>query len=133
MSKAIKLKNSNYMDSTGIVHNRKLLSDVLDNLIVDTGWIDLELVNSWKNLEGDYPILQYRKINDQVFIKGVVLSGTRNIIAKLPNEIKPTKNIYGLYVANDVPQPAIIGNDGYLYFINYSSAWSAINVSYFLD
>jgi hypothetical protein len=32
MAKSIKLKDNNYIDSTGIVHNRELLSNVLDNL-----------------------------------------------------------------------------------------------------
>lgn len=38
MKKSIKLKNENYIDSTGIVHNKKLLSDILEtkyNLITD--------------------------------------------------------------------------------------------------
>lgn len=33
MSKSIKLKNNTYIDSTGIVHNRTLLSTLLDTLI----------------------------------------------------------------------------------------------------
>ena len=32
MSKSIKLKGNNYIDSTGIVHNRQLLSDLLSNI-----------------------------------------------------------------------------------------------------
>ncbi len=32
MAKSIKLKNNNYIDSTGIVHNRELLSTVIENL-----------------------------------------------------------------------------------------------------
>lgn len=35
MAKSIKLKDNNYIDSTGIVHNRELLSDILDNQVVD--------------------------------------------------------------------------------------------------
>lgn len=33
MSKGIKLKNNNYLDSSGIVHNRTLLSEILNKLI----------------------------------------------------------------------------------------------------
>lgn len=32
MSKSLKLKNNNYLDSTSIVHNQKLLSNILDNM-----------------------------------------------------------------------------------------------------
>lgn len=43
MSKSIKLKDNNYWDSKGIVHNQELLSNILNNLknvspIVDTNW-----------------------------------------------------------------------------------------------
>ena len=31
MAQSIKLKNENYIDSTGVVHNKQLLSDVIDN------------------------------------------------------------------------------------------------------
>ena len=32
MAKSIKLKNNNYIDSTGIVHNRKLLSQIINEI-----------------------------------------------------------------------------------------------------
>ena len=34
MSKSLKLKNNNYWDSTGIVHNKKNLNQILDNIEV---------------------------------------------------------------------------------------------------
>jgi len=38
MSKSIKLENNNYIDSTGITHNRELLSTILNNATVyDSG------------------------------------------------------------------------------------------------
>ncbi len=33
MSKSIKFRNNTYLDSKGITHNRRLLSDILNNLI----------------------------------------------------------------------------------------------------
>jgi hypothetical protein len=33
MSKSIKLKDNNYLDSAGVMHNRKLLSSILNSLI----------------------------------------------------------------------------------------------------
>lgn len=35
MSKSIKLKNNTYIDSTGITHNRELLSNILNTLITE--------------------------------------------------------------------------------------------------
>ena len=32
MSKSIKLKNNNYLDSKSVVHNKQLLSDIVDKL-----------------------------------------------------------------------------------------------------
>lgn len=45
MSKSIKLKNNNYWDSTGVIHNRQLLSDILPIGFL-RGTYDV-LVNSW--------------------------------------------------------------------------------------
>lgn len=36
LSKAVKLKNDNYLDSTSIVHNKRKLSTILDKLLGKT-------------------------------------------------------------------------------------------------
>lgn len=41
MAKSYKLKDDSYIDSSGIVHNKTLLKTILNNLLDDTGWIDM--------------------------------------------------------------------------------------------
>lgn len=46
MSKSIKLKDNNFIDSRGIVHNKKLLYDLLTS--INNKLIEIENNNEWK-------------------------------------------------------------------------------------
>lgn len=46
MAKSIKLKNENYIDSTGIVHNKEKLSNILDKTVSDLN----ETINHFKHI-----------------------------------------------------------------------------------
>lgn len=46
MAKSIKLKNNNYIDSTGVVHNRGLLSTLLSNILDDITYLKNRCVYS---------------------------------------------------------------------------------------
>lgn len=52
----------------------------------DSGWQDLQFINSWHNGSGQNPA-QYRKIGNQVFLRGLVYNGGNNNrnTAQLPN------------------------------------------------
>ena len=47
MSRAIKLKNNDYLDSTGVVHNKSLLSTLLTNILTNI----TNLQNNKENIE----------------------------------------------------------------------------------
>lgn len=89
MSKSLKFKNNNYLDSSSIVHNRELLSEILK----DTGWVNLEVEENFNNLS--WEPLAYRKIGNIVFIHGggTLDYSTSNVICSLPNNILPRQNI----------------------------------------
>ena len=87
MAKSIKLKDENYIDSTAIMHNRKLLSEILKTLETESG--------SWTptltTVEGVEPTVEYTtrrgryvKMGNLVFIsfyirgKITALNGTNN-------------------------------------------------------
>lgn len=56
MSKSIKLKDNNYWDSTGIVHNKKLLSNILSDLYlkqVDIGGMITDKKTKTVTIEDD--------------------------------------------------------------------------------
>ena len=127
MSKSIKLKNNNYIDSTGITHGRELLSTILGNKIIyDTGtnsigsWIrytdgtmityrttnqiTVNVSNSWGNLYygkiNDYYIfpLAFKDIPTVLF--DIVPTGNAGCFKVMYDEYIVTKEkIDGLYIA----------------------------------
>jgi len=61
----------------------------IHNTPEDTGWIDAEYKNGWKNYGGGYPGAKYRVINSVLYIRGLVKGGDNNtVIFTLPKEIK---------------------------------------------
>ena len=65
--------------------------------LFDTGWQDLRpyLVGDWVAFSyNEYP-LQYRKIGDMIFLKGLVKGGNASLIfSNLPSLITPAENIF---------------------------------------
>ena len=87
MSKSIKFTNDTYLDSSGIVHDKTKLSDILK----DSVWKYPTLLNNWSNK--DFSKCRYRKIGNIVYIEGVVGGGAEAVpIFMLPNGYKPTYN-----------------------------------------
>lgn len=96
-----------YIDSTGITHNRKLLSDIL----YDSGWIDCTLNEDFSHLAWNR--LKYRKKNGIVQICGTVeftkVPSWGAKITTLPSGFRPigeidsfcrlTNNGFGIKVA----------------------------------
>ena len=89
MSKRIKLKKDNYLDSTSIVHGNKMLSNIINKLTQDTGWVKLTLTNG-TNANGWKPVVARRKGN-VVQITGAVKGLEREWqpILTLPEEFRP--------------------------------------------
>ena len=98
MAKSYKLKDSNYIDSTGIMHKKRLLSEILN----DSDWIELPLNSGFtSNALASSGKLMYRKINGIVYIKGSVkgFTGFNITCGTLPEGYRPTTRIdsYGSY------------------------------------
>ena len=49
----------------------------LSEKVADSGWQNLQFINSWHNGSGQNPA-QYRKIGNQVFLRGLVYNGGNN-------------------------------------------------------
>lgn len=73
MAKSIKLKNDFYWDSKSIMHNKKLLSELLE----DTNWQDAEILHGEAHSSSFYKC-QYRKIGNRVDLCGCI----RNVTAE---------------------------------------------------
>ena len=93
MAKSIKLKNNNYIDSTGITHERELLSNILTMKKYSA---NNYLVNGWST--NGLNVLA--NINGLKIISLCVRFGTSTrIMENLPNDMRPAGAI--LVMANN--------------------------------
>lgn len=93
------LQDEQYIDSTDLKHGNKLLSDIL-NSSNDTGWQSIAYQNTYSQYETGYAPFSFRKINNRVFLKGMIKSSIANPIGYyamagiLPVGSRPKENIY---------------------------------------
>lgn len=86
--------------------------------IVDrTPWITATLLNNWSSYSSDYNTCAYKKIGNQVFLKGMVKSNTilstnTRYILQLPEGYRPPKRTYLIGAYNGNPQLIIVYTDG---------------------
>lgn len=91
MAKSIKLKNNNYIDSTGVVHNRGLLSTLLNNILEDITYLKNRCVYSTtevpigKWIDGK---TLYRKV-----LTGTKASSSDEISLSTPSNINTMVNV----------------------------------------
>ena len=80
MAKAIKLSNDIYLDSTGIVHNKKKLSDILyEEVVLFEGASnkDITLLDNVENYD-KVRVEYYTNYNQRKSYKSITLSNTNN-------------------------------------------------------
>lgn len=87
MAKSIKLTNNTFIDSTGVVHNRQLLSNVLK---INKYTVGNYLANDWVT-NGTNLMFNYNGI--KVLVISVRYGSSRTIINSLPDDMKPTGEI----------------------------------------
>ena len=69
MAKSIKLKDNTYLDSKGIVHNRALLSDILNKSItINTNYKICYINSVTVNTSKSYQVLNYVIPNDGTYL-----------------------------------------------------------------
>lgn len=103
MGKSIKFKDDVYWDYTAIADT--------------TPWITATLLNNWSAYASYYNTCAYKKIGNQVFLKGMVKSSTTltsatRYIFQLPEGYRPPKNTYLIGAYNGSPQLIIVYADG---------------------
>lgn len=70
----------------------------LSEKVADSGWQNLQFINSWHNDSSQNPA-QYRKVGNIVYLRGLVYNGgnsNRNV-AQLPTGYFPTNLVSNLY------------------------------------
>lgn len=106
MSKSIKLKDNIYLDSTGVVHNRQLLSDILNIKKYTAGNY---LVNGWSS-NGASLMFNFNGL--KVLSISVRYGTSTTVMENLPSDMRPTAPL--LVPANDQTNGgwASINNNG---------------------
>lgn len=119
MAKSYKLKGDNYIDSSSVVHNRTQLKTILNNLLDDTGWVDLSnYVNTqYFTVRPGYPP-KARKKGGIVYWQGEVYCSTNVndkvaiLLSNIPTNFIPhqqhsntctpymTSTSYNIYIEN---------------------------------
>lgn len=68
---------------------------------VDSGWQTPALINSWANYGGQYPTIQYRRLNGVTYLKGLGRYGTSGGMFTLPAGYRPLeRNMFTVMVNN---------------------------------
>ena len=161
MSKSIKLKDNTFIDSTGITHDRSLLSGLLNTISSNISSIFTSITNintkiadsGWVNITpsiGTWTYFQYRKVGNKVTLRGYAtsLSGGSSAVtvATLPVEIRPSSQIiyfYGMFAGRRVVRWFAKNSDGAIgidWVANLSDGavyttanWQFFEVEYFVD
>lgn len=105
--------------------------------IEGTEWTDLDLNTDWENLSDDYFPAQYKKINNQIHLRGMIKNPNNNTnksILTLPAGIRPKKNTYINFNMSDSFLSCYIRPDGIVNISNYNTGnWISITASFFID
>lgn len=88
-------------------------ADLNELIILDSGWISVTFENSWVDYGSGFEPCAYRKIGDEVFLKGLMKSGTVGASAfTLPPGYRPAaSNIFAIQ-ATEVGKRIDIGVTG---------------------
>ena len=108
----------------------------------DTGWQNIEYLNTYSSYNANaYNPLQYRKIGNQVFIRGMITSSTTGAVGwyatagALPSSARPRKSVY--CIADDSGTAigvSVQNDDGGIRVFNVSTGWISLdNINFFID
>ena len=105
--------------------------------IDETEWTNLDLNTDWENLGGSYFTAQYKRINNQIYLRGLIKNpnnNTNKIILVLPEEARPQKTTYVVFNMSDAFLSAYITTDGSIYLAQYTkNSWISIAANFFVD
>jgi hypothetical protein len=113
------------------------------NVDDDTGWTEVgsggsapAFQNSWVNFGGGYATAGYRKVGSQVFLKGVIKSGSSSLAFTLPSGYRPTQlKEFNAYSGTTNPGALChVNTTGAVDLFNYAAGEVSLEgVSFFTD
>lgn len=105
--------------------------------IDETEWTDLELNTDWRNLGGNYYNAQYKKVNNQIYLRGLIKNSNNNTnktVLTLPEGIRPQKIPYLMFNMSDTFVSAYITTGGEISLAQYTqNNWVSIEANFFID
>ena len=105
--------------------------------INETEWRDLELNTDWVNLGNNYYKAQYKKINNQIYLRGLIKNpnnNTNKTVLTLPEGIRPQKIPYLKFNMSDTFVSAYITTEGAVKLAQYTqNSWVSIETKFFVD
>lgn len=125
MAKSIKLKNNNYIDSTGIVHNRNKLNNILDNISTNINNISNDITSLSNNITTLFNTTEVKdytsrcNFTNSTYERGIVVKIGR-IVAIQVSVISKITNSWGILFT--IPQdlyPLAVFDGG----ISMNGAW----------
>jgi hypothetical protein len=108
----------------------------------DNGWVDIELANTYSFLDlVAYNGLQYRKIGNQVFLRGMLINSVANPVGYyatcgfVPEECRPKKPAYLICNQEGGPCNCTVETDGGIRVYNTkANSWIALDsMRFFVD
>lgn len=109
----------------------------------DTGWQNISYINTYSSYDStgtNYNPLQYRKIGNQVFIRGMIESTTTNPIGYyaaagvLPSSARPSKGVYFVVISAGGQISTNVEPNGEIRVFNTSTSWNALDgINFFVD
>lgn len=113
----------------------------VDAKIDGTNWANLTYINTYSSLdETNYNPLQYKKIGNQVFIRGMIQNSVANptgysaVCSTLPENFRPQKNCYFSGNNSDSFITVVINSNGEIRVFNTSTNWISLDgISFFID
>jgi len=132
------MKNNNFWDSQGIVHNQEVLSQRLTG----TAWTDIPLSSGWSNIAvGVLNKLQYKKKGNEIILRGCIQYSTNfpsnSTFATLPAEARPIlRNIVQVSAGGTFSQRIDIYPDGTMktpFDVAASTSLFFDGISFFID
>lgn len=103
-------------------------------------WQDISYINTYSSYDASLNPLQYKKIGNQVFVRGMIKSTATNPIGYyasagvLPSTARPAKAVYFLVNNAGSPITTDIGPTGEIRVFNDSTSWISLDgISFFID
>lgn len=102
----------------------------------EEGWQEVSnFLNGWVNYGGSFPKASYKKNGKQVYLKGLIKSGTVGENAfLLPEGYRPNEPLFFSETSNSGLAEIRVEKTGYVNIRKGSNGWTSLTgISYFLD